>query len=62
MPSKYTTPQGEEKGETAAIVNYFRKQEETMSQFSEQLKKLSASDKTELADGAAVELGWTKVP
>lgn len=48
-------------GETSAMAAYFRKPDESMQVFSEQLKKLSAEDKTELAMGAAKEMGWMEV-
>lgn len=61
MPAKFKNNDGKEVGEATVLVNYFRKSDETMSQFSEQLKALSAKDKTELALGAAKELGYEVV-
>lgn len=48
-------------GEVSVLATYFRKADESMQNFSEQLKKLSEGDKTELAVGAAKELGWEVV-
>ena len=45
----------------AVIAKYFRKQDETLSDFNGQLKKLTEADKDELAMGAAKELGYTIV-
>lgn len=61
MAKQFKKNDGAVVGETAAIAAYFRKPDETMTMFSEQLKKLSEGDKTELAVGAAKELGWEVV-
>lgn len=53
--------EGKEVGQLTVLAAYFRKSDETISQFSEQCKKLSPQDKEELALGAAKELGWMVV-
>lgn len=50
---------GKVTSETSAISKYFRKPDESLADFMNQLKALSPADKTELAIGAAKELGWT---
>lgn len=46
-------------GELTTISKYFRKEGETLSDFNAQCKALTTADKTELAVGAAKEMGWT---
>ena len=46
-------------GEITVIAAYFRRPDETLSQFMAQLKPLTAADKTELAIGVAKEMGWS---
>ena len=46
-------------GELTVIAAYFRRKDESLSDFSKQCKILSPVDKTELAVGAAKEMGWT---
>lgn len=58
---EFKNSNNETKGETSAIIAYFKRNDESVAQFSEQLKKLSPADKTELAIGTAKELGWTEV-
>ena len=60
MAKQFKDNNGSVVGETAVIAKYFRKPEETMANFSAQLKELDAESKTELAVGAARELGWTE--
>jgi hypothetical protein len=43
------------------ISRYFRKEDETLHDFMEQVKALTVADKEELAAGAARELGYTVV-
>ena len=62
MPAKFINNEGKEVGETSVLAAYFRKKDESLSEFSAQVKILSESDKTELAIGAAKELGWQLVP
>lgn len=57
----YKKKNGEVVSEVAVITEYFRKPSETVKDFYEQLKKLSPADKTELANGAAIELGYESV-
>lgn len=59
--AKFKNNSNSEVSEVSAIMAYFRQAGESVSQFNEQLKQLSAADKTELAIGAAKELGWTPV-
>ena len=50
---------GNPKSAGATLMAYFRKQDETLVQFNDQLKELTPESKEELAIGAAKELGWT---
>jgi hypothetical protein len=54
---------GKEVSETATLNAYFGRQEgQSLQGFMEEIKKLSAGAKTELATLAAKELGYTIVP
>lgn len=57
----YKDNNGKIVGEATAINAYFRRPEETLMQMHNQIKELSPADKSELAAGAAKELGWTEV-
>ncbi len=59
--SKIIDNEGKEVSESAVIAKYFRKQDEKLADFMAQLKALSPADKTELAVGAAKELGYSVV-
>ncbi len=48
-------------GELTVIAKYFRKSDESIADFREQTKGLSTEDKTELAIGAAKELGIERI-
>ena len=61
MAKQFKDGNGAVVGETAVIAKYFRKPGETMAEFAAQLKALDAESKTELAVGAAKELGWTAI-
>lgn len=52
---------GKEVGMAVVIAKYFRKPDETTAQFMTAMKGLSIDDKTELARGAAKELGYEVV-
>ena len=53
---------GKETSEASAIKRYFGQPEgQTLQEFMAELKALTPEDKTELACGAAKELGWTVV-
>lgn len=54
---------GKEVQESTAIKAYFgMRPGDTLSGFMSEVKSLSVESKTELAQGAAKELGWTVVP
>lgn len=61
MSAKFKGPGGEECGESIPLMKYFRLEGQSIQSFNEELKKLSPADKTELAIGAAKELGFTLV-
>jgi hypothetical protein len=52
---------GKAVSETAALAKYFRTGSETLSDFTAQVRALSPEAKTELATGAAQNLGWQVV-
>ncbi len=45
--------------EIATLSKYFRQESETLTMVAAQVKQLTPEAKTELAIGAAKELGWT---
>lgn len=47
------------KGESVTLMRYFKPADQSASAFNEELKQLTPESKTELALGAAKELGWT---
>lgn len=54
---------GKETSETAAIKAFFgMRPEQKLNDFMQELKELTPAAKTELAVGAAKELGWTVIP
>lgn len=58
MPKQFKDGDGKVVGEVAVIARYFRRQEETLGDMSAQIKVLTPEAKTELAVGAAKELGF----
>lgn len=56
---KITDDTGKVTSESAAIGRYFRQPTESVSDIMNQIKQLTPESKTELAIGAAKELGWT---
>ena len=58
---EYIDNSGAKVGEMTVISKYFRKQDESLAAFSQQIKALTPADKAELAAGAAKEMGWTPV-
>ena len=58
---QYKDNDGKIVGELTCIARYFRKADETMSDFQAQCKILTPEAKQELAVGAAKELGYTEV-
>lgn len=50
---------GQPMSQLACIAKYFRKPDESLQSFNEQVKALTPADKEELAIGAAKELGYT---
>jgi hypothetical protein len=61
MPKEYIDNTGAKVGEMTVISKYFRKQDETIAAFSQQIKAFTPEDKAELAAGAAKEMGWITV-
>ena len=63
MPKQYKeTTEGNAIGEAGMIRKYFGMQEgQTLTEFGAELKELKPADKTELADGAAKEMGYQVV-
>lgn len=59
--ASYKNPAGEVKSTIVMLASYFRLPGETLMQFNNGCKPLTEEEKTELADGAAKELGWQKV-
>jgi hypothetical protein len=49
---------GNSKTTAATLMAFFRKPEQTVSEFSAELKALQPEEKQELAVGAANEMGW----
>lgn len=52
---------GQEISEAIVLSRYFRREGETTKEFAEELKQLDEAGKTELAIGAAKELGFEQV-
>ena len=61
MSIKIVNKEGADVPRMVTIARYFRKPDETVSQFQEGCKGLSEADKDELAIGAAKELGYEVV-
>lgn len=55
---EYIDNEGKKVGEMTVISKYFRKKDESLAEFSQQVKSLTPADKAELAAGAAKEMGW----
>lgn len=62
MAKQYVGNDGKPVGELTVLSTYFRRKEETLSEFSAQCKALTPEAKSELAAGAAKELGWVEAP
>lgn len=60
MPT-YTDSTSPSKSVIVTLATYFRLPNESLMQFNNGCKPLTEEEKTELADGAAKELGWQKV-
>lgn len=61
MPIKIINKDGKEVSEATVLAEYFKRKEESISEFFHQVKQLTSADKTELAIGVAKELGYTVV-
>ena len=57
--AKITDNTGKEVSEGSVVMAYFRKPGQSATEFFTELKALTPEDKTELAIGAAKELGYT---
>ena len=58
---EYIDNSGAKIGEMTIISKYFRKPDESLAAFSQQIKGLTPADKAELAAGVAKEMGWAPV-
>jgi len=61
MTKLFKNNEGNTVGEAVALMKYFRHEGQSITAFNEEVKRLTPESKTELAVGAAKEMGWSEI-